>query len=138
MTWIRIKGRCYNKNNPKYPSYGGRGIAVCERWRNSFSAFLEDMGKAPTTQHSIDRHPNNNGNYEPGNCRWATPIEQSNNRRKRKMGYKRATFIEVNGEKIRLDLLPRLPGLKVSAIRTRLLRGWDLNDALNRPLYVRN
>lgn len=74
--------RCYNPRSESYRYYGGRGITVCERWRTSYVLFLQDMGRKPTPQHSLDRI-NFNGNYEPGNCRWATVDEQNKNKRKR-------------------------------------------------------
>lgn len=79
-TWRCMKARCENKKHENYLHYGARGITVCERWHN-FINFLEDMGEKPTG-YQIDRI-NNNGNYEPGNCKWVTPKENSNNRRKR-------------------------------------------------------
>ena len=72
--------RCRNQRNENWENYGGRGIAVCERWL-SFESFLADMGRRPSKQHSLDRR-NTNGNYAPDNCRWATAKVQQNNRRK--------------------------------------------------------
>jgi len=74
-----MRARCNNPRNVGYADYGGRGIRVCERW-DSFEAFLADMGPKPSPTHSIDRK-DSGGNYEPGNCRWATPSQQNKNRR---------------------------------------------------------
>jgi hypothetical protein len=79
-SWAGAKDRCSNPNTPCYPHYGGRGIKMCDRWAASFEAFLEDMGPRPSTKHSLDRK-DNDGDYELGNCRWATAMEQGNNRR---------------------------------------------------------
>jgi hypothetical protein len=81
--WSGMKARCKNPSAARWKRYGGRGITVCERWQNSFEAFLADMGPCPSPKHSIDRI-NNDGNYEVGNVRWATPSEQMKNRGPRK------------------------------------------------------
>lgn len=79
--WVGMKGRCNNPNRREYKHYGARGIKVCERWINSFTNFYKDMGVKPSAKHSLDRI-DFNGNYEPGNCRWATSLEQRANQRR--------------------------------------------------------
>lgn len=93
-SWAEMKRRCYTKQDEAYKNYGGRGIRVCERWRTSFPNFLADMGRKPTAGHSIDRFPNNNGNYQPGNCRWATRKEHGRNTRRTKLNAASAKNIQ--------------------------------------------
>ncbi len=80
MSWKAAKARCFNENSSKYPDYGARGITMCDRWKNSFQNFFDDMGPRPSGS-SIDRI-NVDGNYEPGNCRWATVSDQATNKRR--------------------------------------------------------
>ena len=83
-TWARMKTRCYNKKDIDYFRYGGRGIVVCDRWLHSFLAFYTDMGPKPFSKAQIDRI-DNDGNYEPGNCRWATAAQNGRNRSNNKL-----------------------------------------------------
>lgn len=80
-SWSAMKERCLNPRKDNYPRYGGRGILVCDRWREDFEAFLADMGRRPSQRHTLDRI-DTNGNYEPDNCQWSTPKQQANNRRR--------------------------------------------------------
>lgn len=119
-----MKRRCLNPNEKAYPRYGGRGIKVCDRWLNSFENFLADVGPRPSPHHSIDRYPNNDGNYEPGNVRWATRIEQANNTSKN-----RHTIHE--GEPITIGGLARKTGIPFNYLYHRIItKKWSAEKAL--------
>jgi hypothetical protein len=122
--WVSMKVRCNNPKNVFYRHYGGRGIKVCDRWQNSFESFFADMGARPP-KHSIDRI-DPNGNYEPGNCRWATQREQMNNRRCNR-------FVEIDGKTQTLATWLRESGLKPSTYQDRIVRGWDIERAIKTP-----
>lgn len=81
--WLNIQTRCHNPHAANWKYYGAMGVEVCDRWRGSFEDFLSDVGRRPSDRHSIDRFPNPYGNYEPGNVRWATTLEQRHNRREK-------------------------------------------------------
>lgn len=122
--WQRIIQVCENPHSHKYPIYGGRGITVCDRWRSSFWSFVEDMGDRPHGM-SIDRI-DNDGNYEPGNCRWATPKQQQNNQR-------RTTVIEAFGVRKTLSEWADETGIKKCTIRCRIQKyGWNPEKALSK------
>jgi len=124
--WAAMLQRCYNPNNNYYKRYGARGISVCERWRNSFSDFYSDMGAKPSELLSIDRI-NNDGNYEPSNCRWATQKEQTRNRSVTKK-------LEFRGEIKPLAEWAEIVGMPRKIVKDRILNGWSINDALTKPI----
>lgn len=119
--WNAMRNRCYNPSSIRYHRYGGRGITICERWLN-FENFLADMGLRPSKTYSIDRI-NNDGNYEPSNCRWATPEEQASNTKSSK---------PIGGYPS-LSAAARASGLSVGIIRDRLDRGWSVERVLTPP-----
>jgi hypothetical protein len=120
-----MKQRCFNPKEKDFPHYGGRGITVCERWRNSFEAFLADMSESPGKGYSIERI-DTNGNYEPTNCRWATQREQINNRRMTK----RLTF---QGETMAVADWARRIGCPRHLLHGRIKLGWSVEEILSRP-----
>lgn len=124
--WKGIIKRCYNQNAPHFERYGGRGIAVCAEWRHDFKAFLGYVGPRPTPKHSIDRYPNPDGNYEPGNVRWAVQCEQVRNSTRTK-------FLEVNGERLCLSDWGKRLGLAPDSITRRIKAGWPIDQALTTP-----
>ena len=124
--WSNMRNRCNNPNSPIYERYGGRGIKVCKRWDESFTAFLEDMGEPPGDKYSIDRI-DNNGNYEPSNCRWATIKEQARNRRS-------SAIIQFNGKDITLAELAEITGVKYNLLESRIEKyGWTVEEAVSIP-----
>lgn len=125
-TWCQIKKRCSRPNAVHFDRYGGRGITMCKRWRDSFEAFLADMGEPPSPRHSIDRI-NNDGNYEPRNCRWSLPLVQMNNT-------SRNRYYTRGGETLTVAEWCRALKLSHATVRMRLHRGWTIEDALTRPL----
>lgn len=124
-SWANMWQRCTNPNEEQYPAYGGRGIKVCERW-GRFENFLADMGARPSG-HTPDRFPNKDGNYEPGNCRWATPREQSNNTRRNR-------WLTVNGRSQTAAQWSREMGYSRGLILERIdILGWSVEKSVNTP-----
>jgi hypothetical protein len=125
----RMITRCYNENATQYPDYGARGIRVCQRWLDSFQAFLEDMGLAPSSDHSIDRI-NVNGDYEPSNCRWATNTEQCRNKRNNRL-------LEFRGEVRCLREWAEIVGFSFGLVEKRIQVGWSVERALTEPPNIK-
>ena len=115
VIWRHVQRRCLDLRNPAYPDYGGRGITVCRQWVESLDCFAKDMGPRPSKAHSIDRI-DNDGNYEPGNCRWATPKQQSGNRRSN-------VLITINGTTKLAQRWSEDSGVDPGVIITRFRKG---------------
>lgn len=126
-SWSDMKSRCLNKNNVRYRHYGGRGIKICKRWVHSFENFIADMGERPSPNYTIDRI-NNDGNYEPNNCRWATYTEQNNNR-------KNTLWVIYKNNKMSLQQSIRAAGCVVTwhTASQRIGRGWTVDKAVETP-----
>lgn len=128
--WAKMRERCNNPAASCYKNYGGRGISVCERWMNSYPMFFQDMGYAPSPKHTLDRI-NNDGNYEPSNCRWSNRYEQMRNTR-------RNHFVEFNGENKTLAEWEGITGIKYYTIIYRLKAGWSIDRALTEKVQGRS
>lgn len=128
--WIKIKSRCLNPNDKSYANYGGRGITICDRWKESFEHFITDMGWRPNKHYSIERI-NYDGNYCPDNCKWIHKSEQTKNTR-------RVKLIEYNGSKYCLTELCKILDLPYSTMRHRV---YDLNipfeEAIKYPQHYK-
>jgi hypothetical protein len=125
-TWGTMKRRCYSPDDEQYHRYGGRGIAVCDRWRDSFEAFYEDMGQRPPNADSIERN-DVDGNYEPTNCRWATATEQARNRRN-------TIFVTIGHERRPMIEWAEMNGIPYQTAYRRMIKGWTDRDAVTVPV----
>lgn len=124
-TWNSMRTRCENSKHPSFADYGAKGITVCERWK-AFANFVADMGERPAGT-TLDRYPNLEGNYEPGNCRWATAREQQSNKR----GTVRYSFA---GEQLTLPEIAERAGVKYPKLKQRVRRfGWSVERAVTTP-----
>lgn len=121
--------RCENPKHPDFHSYGGRGIKVCDRWRESFASFCEDMGTPPTPKHSLDRI-DTDGHYEPSNCRWATTKDQARNTRRNRL-------LTFQGDTMCVVEWAERTGIRAGIINQRLALGWTTERALSEPRHKR-
>jgi len=121
--WNHMIQRCTNPKDLKFESYGARGITIYPEWRKSFKAFLEYVGPRPSPKHSLDRYPNNDGNYEPGNVRWATANQQARNTRQTR-------FLSMDGEKKSVVDWAGEFKRDVNALKTRIKKGIPTEIAL--------
>lgn len=124
IAWSNIKQRCLNPNDSGHDNYGGRGITMCDRWRDSFENFYADMGPRPSDTHSIERR-DVNGNYDPENCYWATAIEQANNKRNN-------VYHEFEGVRYTETELCRKLNITVQSLRYYLNQGLDVKTAVEK------
>jgi len=129
-SWLDMKARCFNPNHKNYLDYGGRGITVCDRWKNSFQNFLADMGSRPTAKHSLDRI-DNNADYSPENCKWSTKAEQVNNRRSNHL-------ITIGCVTLTIAQWAKKMGFSARVIHDRLKSGWSEYRAVMTPVRVKS
>jgi len=127
--WNGMIMRCHNPNSQAFHLYGGRGIEVCNRWRESFSAFYEDMGPRPSSDRSIHRIDGDKGYYQ-ANCRWATWADQQRNRRNNRL-------LTFNGRTLCMSKWAEETGLSSCTIHYRLKRGWTVEQTLTMPLHCK-
>lgn len=123
--WVNMRSRCHNPKSHIWHLYGARGITICEQW-DKFSRFYADMGPRPSAAYSLDRK-NNNGNYEPDNCKWSTQKEQQNNRRSNRI-------VTVDGTTMNIQAWAESKGLKPGTIHGRIVRGMSAEEAVRMPL----
>lgn len=132
-TWRHVVDRCTNEACPEWEHYGGRGVRVCDAWRDSYEGFLSgvlgEIGPKPSAQHTLDRR-DNAGHYEPGNVRWATRSEQNRNRRNNRL-------VTAWGETLTLAGWAERHGVDAGTIWARLRAGWDPELAVRQPLLRR-
>lgn len=121
-SWRKMKERCHNPASDQFEWYGARGITVCQRWRESFAAFLADMGERPAGT-TLDRWPDVDGNYEPGNCRWATKTQQARNTRT-------VVWVEHEGQRVRLRDFCEQHGQSFDRIYQRMEAGLSFEQAI--------
>lgn len=126
-TWANMIGRCEQPSTSRYAIYGGRGISVCDKWRTSFDAFVNDMGERPPG-HSIDRI-DPNGNYEPSNCRWATKSQQARNTRA-------ARVVTIDGQEFHVSELAEKYGINPRTIHYRAINGKPFEQVISKePIW---
>lgn len=123
--WLRMNQRCHNPKCGDFKFYGAKGVSVCDHWRQAFLAFREDVGE-PEPGMTLDRFPNRNGNYEPGNVRWATRKEQADNSSVPRI-------IEANGRRMNQSEWARFHGVNPSAVASRISKGMDPVAAVTMP-----
>lgn len=124
--WNGMKQRCHSPHARHYAYYGGRGIAVCQEWRDSFLAFYQHVGPRPTDKHQLDRI-DNDGDYEPGNVRWVLPAKQQRNRRS-------THLLTYDGVTLCVTDWAERVGMSRAALDFRLRAGWTLEQALTTPM----
>lgn len=122
-TWSTMISRCHKPTATNYDRYGAKGVHVFPQWRSSFEAFSKSVGAPPSSEHTLDRFPERSGNYEPGNVRWATPMQQARNRRDNRL-------LTINGESKCVSEWAEISGTKDATIRSRLARGTDPKTAV--------